>query len=170
MAGKESFRSVTLLAVVVIAEGTGVAPLRVGIVEVSCGAGVAVEVDSTLAKVVVIVATERGVAEVAAVVIGAAEVEYGAAPVVVVARVARLVVVTGTAVVDVVCGFPSVDVTGNALVNAAAVAAVVIGATEVEYDATPVVVVARVARLVVRMDGVVDVLVAFFEAAIVVVD
>ena len=86
------------------------------------------------------------------------------------ARVARLVVVTGTAVVDVVCGFPSVDVTGNALVNAAAVAAVVIGATEVEYDATPVVVVARVARLVVRMDGVVDVLVAFFEAAIVVVD
>ena len=96
-----------------IAEGTGVAPLRVGIVEVSCGAGVAVEVDSTLAKVVVIVATERGVAEVAAVVIGAAEVEYGAAPVVVVARVARLVV---------------------------------------------------------RMDGVVDVLVAFFEAAIVVVD
>jgi hypothetical protein len=43
-----------------------------------------------------------------------------------VARVARLAVVTGIAVVDVVCGLPSVDVTGSVLVNAAAVVDVVV--------------------------------------------
>ena len=47
-----------MLAVVVVAEETRVAPPWAGIVEVSCGAAVAVGVDSALAIVVVIVPTE----------------------------------------------------------------------------------------------------------------
>ena len=91
---------------------------------------------------------------------GAAEVECGGAA------------VAGTSVVDVVRGLPSVDVTGSVLVAKLVVGidwvvGVIVGAT--------VVVVPRAARLVVGIAwvvglAIVDVLVAFLEVAIVVVD